>query len=202
MCIIVDEMQTKRWFLRAVGQILMGGWLFTTLASCQQPEAADQAAAHLPDDVSTVANKDSVLTKGQRIAQYAATLLNTPYKVAGKDEEGFDCSGFVSYVFAENGLSLPSSTKALIGVGQEIPLAEAIPGDLIFFTGTDPVSTEVGHVGIVVSSADSIQFIHSSSARSSAYVKYNVLEASPGYQKRYLMVRRVLEENELSFSAD
>jgi cell wall-associated NlpC family hydrolase len=196
-------MQTNRWFLRAVGRILMGGWLFTTLASCQQPEAADQAATHLPGDASTIAKRDSVRTKGERIAQYAATLLNTPYKVAGKDEEGFDCSGFVSYVFAENGLSLPSSTRALIGVGQEIPLAEAIPGDLIFFTGTDPASTEVGHVGIVVSpAADSIQFIHSSSARSSAYVKYNVLEASPGYQKRFLMVRRVLEANELSSSAD
>jgi cell wall-associated NlpC family hydrolase len=78
-----------------------------------------------------------------------------------------------------------------------------MPGDLILFTGTDPASTEVGHVGIVVSpAADSVRFIHSSSARSSAYVKYNVLEASPGYQKRYLMVRRVLEEHSLSSSTD
>jgi len=134
--------------------------------------------------------------KGAEIVEYAGTLLGIPYKVAGKDEDGFDCSGFVSYVFKHKGMSLPSSTKALIEVGERIDLDKAAPGDIILFTGTDSSSTAVGHAGIIVSrTADSTQFIHSSSACSSACVKYNVLEASPGYQRRFMMVRRVLRRH-------
>jgi cell wall-associated NlpC family hydrolase len=134
--------------------------------------------------------------KGEAIVEYAGTLLGIPYKVAGKDEEGFDCSGFVSYVFKQKGIALPSSSKALLEVGERIDLAKAAPGDIILFTGTDAGSTEVGHVGIIVAhTADSTRFIHSSSACSSACVKYNVLEVSPGYQRRFMMVRRVLRRH-------
>jgi cell wall-associated NlpC family hydrolase len=84
----------------------------------------------------------------------------------------------------------------LIEVGERIDLSEAAPGDIIFFTGTDSGSTAVGHAGIIVArTADSTRFIHSSSARSAACVKYNVLEASPGYQRRFMMVRRVLRRH-------
>jgi cell wall-associated NlpC family hydrolase len=147
--------------------------------------------------VTTVVRKVAASNpKAEEIVEYAATLLGIPYKVAGKDEEGFDCSGFVSYVFKQYGIGLPSSTKALIEKGERIDLAEAAPGDIIFFTGTDSSSREVGHAGIIVSrTADSTRFIHSSSARSSACVKYNVLEASRGYQRRFMMVRRVLNHH-------
>jgi cell wall-associated NlpC family hydrolase len=155
-----------------------------------ESQASDSPEAAIKD---TAYFRTSPATKAQRIVNYAATLLGTPYKVAGKDEKGFDCSGFVAYVFKNQAINLPSSTKALIELGREINLSEAAPGDLIFFTGTDPNSTEVGHAGIIVShTSDSTTFIHSSSARSSACVKYNVLEASPGYQRRFLMVKRVL----------
>ncbi|MES2733251.1 MAG: NlpC/P60 family protein [Bacteroidota bacterium] len=128
-----------------------------------------------------------------QIVTFAHSLLGIPYKVAGKDEQGFDCSGFVSYVFKKNKVALPSSSKALILEGREIDLEDSAPGDIIFFTGTDPNSREVGHAGIIVShTTDSTKFIHSSSARSSAYVKYTVLEASPGYLRRFLKVKRVL----------
>jgi cell wall-associated NlpC family hydrolase len=131
--------------------------------------------------------------KPAQIVAYASTLLGIPYKVAGKDEQGFDCSGFVAYVFKKYKVILPSATKALIFEGREVALAEAEPGDIIFFTGTDPNSRDVGHAGIIVShTSDSTQFIHSSSARSSACVKYTVLETSPGYQRRFLKVKRVL----------
>ena len=147
-----------------------------------------------PDQfASTVVVEDSIRPSiGERIVEYAATLLGTPYLVAGKDERGFDCSGFVSYVYLKNGVSVPSSTKALIALGREVSLAEAAPGDVIFFTGTDPNDSRVGHAGIVVSKpGEPIKFIHSSSAKSSACVKYSVLDASPGYQRRFLSVRRM-----------
>jgi lipoprotein Spr len=131
--------------------------------------------------------------KAKKLVKYAATLLGTPYKIAGKNKDGFDCSGFVSYVFKNQSIILPSSTKSLIELGREINLSEAAPGDIIFFTGTDSSSREVGHAGIIVSvTGDSTKFIHSSSAKSSPCVKYNVLELSPGYQRRFLKVKRIL----------
>ncbi len=164
------------------------------LEACENSQSESQAS--LSPEVAIRDSsyfRTSAATKAKRIVKYAATLLGTPYKVAGKDEKGFDCSGFVAFVFNNQSIYLPSSTKALFELGREINLSEAAPGDLIFFTGTDSNSTEVGHAGIIVShTSDSTTFIHSSSARSSACVKYNVLEASPGYQRRFLMVKRVL----------
>ncbi|MBC7920593.1 MAG: C40 family peptidase [Ferruginibacter sp.] len=142
--------------------------------------------------IAVVGDSTRPSTRGERIVVYAATLLGTPYRVGGKDERGFDCSGFVSYVYRKNGLDVPSSTKALIGLGREVDLAEATSGDVIFFTGTDPNDPRVGHAGIVVSKpGEPVKFIHSSSARSSACVKYSVLDTSPGYQRRFMAVRRM-----------
>jgi cell wall-associated NlpC family hydrolase len=168
--------------------------LFFALEACDHSQS-ERPATLRPSATSTDSAYlySSAATKAKRIVDYAATLVGTPYKVAGKDEKGFDCSGFIAYVFKKQAIDLPSSTKALIELGREINLSEAAPGDLIFFTGTDANSTEVGHAGIIVShTPDSTTFIHSSSARSSAWVKYNVLEASPGYQRRFLIVKRVL----------
>ena len=167
------------------------------LSSCNKPQEDKAASVRSQARVFNADQKDPASDpKGAEIVEYASTLLGIPYKVAGKNEEGFDCSGFVSYVFKHYGIGIPSSTKALINVGERIDLAKAAPGDIIFFTGTDSSSTDVGHAGIIVSrTADSTRFIHSSSARSSACVKYNVLEASRGYQRRFMMVRRVLRQH-------
>lgn len=192
----------------------MYGFVLYFLSSCDKPQEDTAVLASDKDSLLALRENGSAPVwsrvrvvnagqtapvsdaKGKAIAEYASTLLGIPYKVAGKDEEGFDCSGFVSYVFKQKGIGLPSSTKALIEVGERIDLAKSAPGDIILFTGTDASSTEVGHAGIIVAcTADSTRFIHSSSARSSACVKYNVLEASPGYQRRFMMVRRVLRRH-------
>lgn len=194
--------------------VLIYGCILYLLSCCDKPPEdrtvlvsdADSLLALRQDGSAPVRSRARAVNAGRKaptsdpdgaaIVEYARTLLGIPYKVAGKDEDGFDCSGFVSYVFKQKGIGLPSSTQALIEVGERIDLAKAASGDIIFFTGTDSGSTEVGHAGIVVArTADSTRFIHSSSARSSACVKYNVLEASPGYQRRFMMVRRVLRRH-------
>jgi cell wall-associated NlpC family hydrolase len=133
---------------------------------------------------------------GQDAVNFAVTLLKTPYKEAGKGTDGFDCSGFVSYVYKHVGLDLPSGTKMLIKYGEEVYPSKAKPGDLIFFTGTAKNSTEVGHVGIVVSKIgdDDMKFIHSSSNEKEHYVKFDTL-SSPGYTRRFMMVKRVLNQD-------
>ncbi|WP_245843950.1 C40 family peptidase [Oceanobacillus rekensis] len=70
--------------------------------------------------------------------------LGTPYVWGGKTPSGFDCSGFVSWAFAQAGISIPSHTTALAGTGTKVSASNMQPGDIVFF---DTYKTN-GHVGI------------------------------------------------------
>jgi len=80
----------------------------------------------------------------------AQHLLGAPYLSGGDSPAGFDCSGFVYYVFRENGMSLPPSSAELAKTGKAIAQCKAVPGDIILFTGTDSKNRNPGHSGIVV----------------------------------------------------
>ncbi len=133
---------------------------------------------------------------GEKIVKYASSLEGIPYKIAGRDTSGFDCSGFIYYVFKRYNIEVPHSSRHLAELGTEVDTSIAQPGDLVFFRGTSPDNPEVGHVGIVVSKlGEPLKFVHASSATSSAYVKYDSL-ARPNYKRRFLKVKRVLPEDE------
>jgi peptidoglycan DL-endopeptidase CwlO len=80
----------------------------------------------------------------------AMHYLGVPYVWGGSTPRGFDCSGFVSYVFAQIGVSVPHSSYAQFGMGTAISISALEPGDLVFFTGAS-------HVGIYIGGG---QFIH------------------------------------------
>jgi len=82
----------------------------------------------------------------------AMQYLGTPYVWGGASPSGFDCSGFVMYVFAQVGISLPHYTVAQYNYPDSVsvPRSQLQPGDLVFFAG-------LGHVGIYVGNG---QFIH------------------------------------------
>jgi peptidoglycan DL-endopeptidase CwlO len=81
----------------------------------------------------------------------AMRYLGTPYVWGGASPSGFDCSGFVMYVFAQVGVSLPHSSYAQYGYGSPVSRGDLQPGDLVFFDG-------LGHVGIYIGGGS---FIHS-----------------------------------------
>ena len=81
----------------------------------------------------------------------AMQYLGIPYVYGGSTPSGFDCSGFVMYVYAQVGVSLPHNAAAQYGYGTPVDRSQLQPGDLVFFNG-------LGHNGIYIGGGS---FIHS-----------------------------------------
>jgi peptidoglycan DL-endopeptidase CwlO len=81
----------------------------------------------------------------------AMQYLGIPYVYGGSSPSGFDCSGFIMYVYAQVGVSLPHNAAAQYGHGTPVDRSQLQPGDLVFFNG-------LGHAGIYVGGGS---FIHS-----------------------------------------
>ncbi|MEJ7627502.1 MAG: C40 family peptidase [Ferruginibacter sp.] len=122
----------------------------------------DSLTVITPDPV----NPDVSNNSRENIVRFAESLLGVPYKYASTDpSQGFDCSGFITYVFNHFKIKVPRSSVDFTNVGKEISLRSAKRGDLILFTGTDSTVRIVGHMGIITSTADTLKFVHSSSGR-------------------------------------
>lgn len=121
-------------------------------------------------------------SRGQQIIAYARQFLGVPYVWAGRSPGGFDCSGFVSYVLSQFGVSVPRMADEQFEVGMRVARNDLQPGDLVFFTTYEPGPS---HVGLYIGGG---QFIHASSGGgcvtiTSLYSDY--------YQSRYLGARRL-----------
>jgi cell wall-associated NlpC family hydrolase len=131
----------------------------------------------------------------QQVVDFAKTLIGTPYRYASTDPKvGFDCSGFITYVFTHFNIIVPRSSIDFTNVGKEISTDIAKPGDLILFTGTDSTEKFVGHMGLIVSNENKqLEFIHSTSGK-----KYGVTitPLSDYYRSRYIKTIRIFPEND------
>jgi cell wall-associated NlpC family hydrolase len=160
------------------------------------PAFADSAA--IDSTIKETTSDDEINTRNvspSSVVAFAQTLKGVPYRYASTDPKyGFDCSGFITYVFRHFDITVPRSSIDFTNVGREVPVKEAKPGDLILFTGTDSTKPVVGHMGIVLSNSNGsdLEFIHSSSGK--AYgVTINPLKGY--YQTRFVKVIRVFPEN-------
>ncbi len=112
-------------------------------------------------------------------------LRGVPYRNGGSDQSGFDCSGFTQYVFAQYGVALPREVRDQFKTGKAVEHRSFEPGDLIFFTTTEPGAS---HVGIAVGGDE---FIHAPST--SGVVRVERFSSSY-WAPRLLGGRRVLSE--------
>jgi cell wall-associated NlpC family hydrolase len=151
------------------------------------------SSSQTSDTLVKAIQSDTVIRSGNSkqiddIIAYAKKFLGTPYKWAGTTPSGFDCSGFISYVFGNFGFSLTHSSVAMAELGTTVKLSELQPGDLMFFKGRDASSTRVGHVAMVVEVApDAIRFIHSASRG----VVIDNFIASKYYVPRFIKAKRL-----------
>jgi cell wall-associated NlpC family hydrolase len=112
----------------------------------------------------------------------ALSLRGAPYRNGGSDPSGFDCSGFVAYVFAQQGLYMPRTVSEQYAQGQPVGPDAVAPGDLVFFSTVAPGAS---HVGIAISEE---QFVHAPS--SSGVVRIESLTASY-WSSRLVGTRRI-----------
>ena len=135
-------------------------------------------------NISSVSKKELV--------SYAKTLIGTPYKYASTDPlQGFDCSGFITYVFNHFNVDVPRSSVDFTNVGKPIPVTNATAGDLVLFTGTVDSIRVVGHMGIVTETIDTLKFIHATSGRANGVTISTLYEH---YQKRFVKVIRIFAD--------
>lgn len=108
---------------------------------------------------------------------YAYNFIGTKYVYGGTTPAGFDCSGFVKYVYAHFGINLPRTSGDQFSNGTYVSKDDLIPGDLVFFGDGGRIS----HVGMYVGEGC---YIHS--PQTGDYVKISVLS-----NRRYMGARRV-----------
>lgn len=108
------------------------GYIFGTYVSVKEPTAYD---------------------KRMQLLEIAKTYIGTPYLYGGTTPSGFDCSGFVQYVYNKMGISLPRTSYSQATVGTQISYENLVPGDIVCF-GYDSIN----HVGIYVGDG---MYIHS-----------------------------------------
>ncbi len=123
-------------------------------------------------------------TGGSAIVATAQKYLGVPYVWAGTSPSGFDCSGFVYYVYKENGYKTNRTAASLFSNGVYVDRSQLQPGDVIcFYSGSYGY---IGHCGIYIGNN---QFIHASS--SSGKVVVNSLSESY-YNSHYYGARRIV----------
>jgi cell wall-associated NlpC family hydrolase len=157
---IQSQLASRRQLLSSIkGQI---GRIRATEAAQQRQLAAAARSrlsggiqVSLPDGVGISASTPEGSTVAPPnvhggVVGIAMHYLGVPYVWGGSTPRGFDCSGFVAYVFAQIGVSLPHSSYAMFGMGTSISIGDLQPGDLVFFTGAS-------HMGIYIGGG---QFIH------------------------------------------
>jgi peptidoglycan DL-endopeptidase CwlO len=123
-------------------------------AQAQAAQLAAQATSQQSYDTAVVVPEYDPNLPGPRyshVVGIALQYLGVPYVWGGSSPStGFDCSGFIMYVFAQVGVSLPHHAASQYNYGTPVPFEQIAAGDLVFFSG-------LGHAGIAIGGG---QFVH------------------------------------------
>jgi cell wall-associated NlpC family hydrolase len=144
-------------------------------------------------DISVV-SKNSIENKSSlrdRVDVFGKDLLGIPYSYAGTSREGFDCSGFIYYVFKNFDITVPRSSSQFADFGEEVAIDQIQKGDILVFLS--PTRDEIGHLGIVINPKGmETEFIHASSGKEMQVMISSLKQ--PGYNRRFVKAVRVIEE--------
>lgn len=116
----------------------------------------------------------------QAIAQYARTYIGTPYIWGGVSPKGFDCSGFIQYVYEKHNKVIPRTVNDIWNFSS--PITSPSIGDLVFF---ETYKAGPSHLGIYLGNGD---FIHAGSSRG---VEVSNFTNNEYWSSRYLGAKRI-----------
>lgn len=177
----------RKWVLYFLSVIVLTG--FMPVAAAADSGARDEqrmlnqpkTSVKKPVKPAPIPAVKAAPTKGDAVVTTARKYLGVPYRFGGQTPSGFDCSGFVMYVYNQHGLKLPRTADKQFAVGSVIGERDRKPGDLVFFTTYEKGPS---HCGIYVGDG---KFIHASSSKG-----VTISALSDSYWKiRYLGARRL-----------
>ena len=140
------------------------------------------SATGYDDSYSSGSSSSSSTSLGTQIANYGMSFVGYPYVYGGTSPSGFDCSGFVQYIYRQFGYSINRTATAQLANGYYVSYDSLIPGDLVFFGSGSSAS----HVGMYIGGGE---FVHAANSRSG--VKISSLSES-WYAARYIGARRIV----------
>jgi cell wall-associated NlpC family hydrolase len=157
-------------------------------ASAPRPEPRGRPQPPPPQDLVSTPAVETIVPPiadpaRARLVDTALGFRGTPYRNGGSDPSGFDCSGFVQYVFAQHATRLPREAYEQFLAGLAISLDEVQPGDLVFF---ETVARGPSHVGVAIGAN---QFVHAPS--SNGVVRVERYTASY-WSTRFIGARRIV----------
>jgi len=119
--------------------------------------ATNNSGDSKPSTGTSTSNSNVSSASSGSVVGYAQQFLGVPYVWGGTSPSGFDCSGFVQYVYAHVGVSIPRTSQAQFGAGTAVSQSNLQPGDLVFFhdDGSGP-----GHVGMYIGGGNIIHAPH------------------------------------------
>ena len=121
-------------------------------------------------------------TLASKIIATGKHYIGVPYVWGGTTPSGFDCSGYVQYVFRAHGVKLPRTSREQYKVGYQISISNLQPGDLVFFNTS---GSGASHVGIYIGNGE---FLQSGTSRGVSIASLN----NSYWSSYYLGARRVL----------
>ena len=161
-----------------------GGGVPRPFPGAPLPPGATERADSPPPAPTSVTDAPTLAVRAPLAAVISTALSfrGIPYRNGGSDPSGFDCSGFVQYVYAMHGTGLPRDVHSQYRIGREVDLKKVQPGDLVFF---ETVSRGASHVGLAIGGDE---FVHAPSSR--GVVRVEKLTASY-WASRFVGARRV-----------
>lgn len=186
-------MKTILFFLGIMSILLLAG-----CSASRKMKKSEESDNHYIRSIVVIKNKvperkiDTKNVSADSVVNFAETLIGIKYKYGSAiKKNGFDCSGFVNYVFNYFNISVPRVSVDFTNAGNEIPIEDSKPGDLILFTGHNENSGVVGHLGIITENNNgAVKFIHASESRGVI-----ISEMNSYFIPRFVKVNRVLVQN-------
>lgn len=142
-------------------------------------EAPTEAPTEPPTEAPTAPPPSD---KGEAVAYTAKAMLGVPYALGGDGPDTFDTTGFIRYCFAQNGISVSRSLSTQATTGEEVPVDDLRPGDVLFFWTSN--EGEVEYPAIYIGGGKMI------AARNSEHPVSEMNFNSPWFQERFLFARR------------